>query len=125
MISVGWGDIQETYAVMTIREAWSAEAMREHIASYYTMIESKPHPVRCLIDVRYANVPPLNILSVFLWSARNIPANTSTIILVSQNTLWKRLYTIVTNTIGLTGLDLCFVTSMDEAYGLVAATHAG
>ena len=120
MIKIGWGDLEETFVVMVIREEWSADEIRGHIENYYTLIQSKQHSVDCVIDVRYAHVPPVNILSVFMWSARRIPNNTGKIVVVSRDMLWKRLYQLVASAIGLMGLDIAFVSSMDDAYALVA-----
>ncbi|MEL7433301.1 MAG: hypothetical protein AAFN11_05085 [Chloroflexota bacterium] len=121
MIQTGWGDLDHSFAVMIIREGWSADEIRQEIKDYYGLIKSEDHTVDCVIDVRYAHVPPVNILSVFMWSARRIPENTGKIVLVSRDMLWKRLYQLVSGGIGLIGINIEFVSSMDEAYALVAS----
>ncbi len=124
MILTDWGNQEETLLVWKFEVGWTITDLYESIYAAKRMIESKTYMVDVIIDLRRSIQIPDGIISAVIYAFETLPSNTGTTAIITTNTAWQMLYTIITNVYRVGFGLLQFVNTVDAAYSIVEHAQA-
>jgi hypothetical protein len=125
MIAIDWGDVNETFLVMSIKGSWTSKELIEIVAKTNDLVSSKPYPVHLLVDAHDAGNLPVDAMRLIPTLVRQRPSNSGETIIITQNNIWQNMWNILQPAIRyLNKNDLRFVTNANDAYDLLRADTA-
>lgn len=120
LISVDWGDPQETFLVMFIEGDWTTSMMLDTAQKVNALVKSKPYPVHLLIDMHTAGIMPRDLFTFLPTIIRHRPKNAGKTVVISKNNVWHNLWQILQKAIHyIHEHDFLFVTDANDAYTLL------
>ena len=122
MISVDWGDPQETFLVMFVEGEWTTPMMLEATKKVNTLVASKSYIVHLLIDMHTAGTMPRDVFTLLPTLIRHRPKNAGETIVISKNSIWHNLWQILSKATNyIHEHDFIFVADANEAYTILNA----
>lgn len=120
MISVDWGNQEETIIIWKFNGQWDARMFRRAVTKTYRMAEAKPYPVHGIVDMQRALAAPRDMITLIRQALRSGPTvKAGRWVIISESRLWPNLYAMAVRLYRLNTLDVRFVSSVQEAYDLV------
>jgi hypothetical protein len=117
MISYGWGDDEKRYLVLAFEGQWSTKEFEQALTDLSGEAASSPHQLGMVIDLRRSANPPTNILNTLGTNEYRKLCAIRRITIISNRSIWKRLYSVFEQLYEVSHRDLLFVDTVDAAYG--------
>jgi hypothetical protein len=118
MIEYGWGNLEQDYLVIVIKENWHMSDFME-MTKHLVQMAASVNEAKLIFDLRASSNPPAHFMMTLAWFFENLPANTSTVITISNSPLWNSLFHL-THKIHAKHKSHCFAVShVDTAYQLL------
>ena len=121
MISLGWGNADDTILVWRVENHWNYDAFVQALDTTHQLMVSRGYPIDVLIDLQASVHAPNNILDVILAGLRNIPYNTRRVAIIGASQTCVKLYNTAIQNYNLPDVEIYFTTDANEAYDLIYA----
>jgi len=122
MITVDWGNYEESLLVMIFVSKWSLDDYHDAIKQAYQLGQSKPYPIAFMVDMRRSSGAPHGFLYTSYQYARMQPNNTRCMVIISKSTIWQKLWQTALLIYGpIANSNVIFVDSVDKAYEITVS----
>lgn len=120
MISVDWGNQDETIIVWKFNGHWDATCFRHAVKKTMRMAKSKPYPVHGMVDMHRALTAPRDMMTLIRQAIRsNTATNYGKWVVISESQLWVNMWQMTHRLYRLKPRKIHFVSSVQEAYEIL------
>ncbi len=92
MITLTWADAEQTLLEWKFGQRWSSVDFLMACQKAQHMVKTIDHSVNMLIDLSIVRFYPTNLMYLMQTGIRMRTKNTGNVIVVTESTLWSRLY---------------------------------
>ena len=118
MITVDWGNHDETLLIFRIHQHWTLDEFKSMVQRSQKLIHSKQYPIYILADVQTASKAPHNFLPTIVRGLSSQPPQDIHIIVISKSVFWQRLWNMI-QAFNFHSIPVYFVHDANEAYALI------
>ncbi|GIL13241.1 MAG: hypothetical protein DWB42_10870 [Chloroflexi bacterium] len=123
-IRIIWDDAAKTIIRHVFEGNWTIEDYYNLISEHQKQLAELKHPVAVINDLRQSGPIPAGIGSAIKYAARKAPAIEEIKFVVGSDRSVKTLIDLINVTAGSDVTDLIYVSTIEEAYALIAEHRA-
>ena len=118
MITLDWGDANESILVWTFSDNWTAEDFYLAIEKAETILGPKEKPVHIIVDAQQGFKPPKNLIALSKVGLKRGPTPVKLVVVIAKSRFLQNIYGIVAKMYP-GSLKVHFVNNANEAYQLI------
>lgn len=120
MISVEWGNAEETLLIWRFAESWTLKDFYSALKRSKKMVYKQSETINLMIDMRVSRTWNSMMLLLVHAVLSFKPSEASRTVVISANPIYKQLWKTSQRLYGVIDYPIYFVATVDEAYCLVS-----